>query len=94
MSITPETVEHVAKLARLAITPDEAQRYSKDLSNIMTLVAQLEALDLSAIELDPETPQANILRPDVAVREFEPDALLANAPDREERFFRVPRILD
>jgi aspartyl-tRNA(Asn)/glutamyl-tRNA(Gln) amidotransferase subunit C len=93
MTITPDTVEHVAKLARLELTPDEVQRYTKDLANILSLVEQLNAVDLSQIELEMDVKEAAVLREDKANREFTRDELMANAPDVEDGFFRVPKIL-
>lgn len=93
MTITQETVEHVAKLARLELTPDEVQRYTQDLGKILTLVEQLNEIDLSAIEVGMETNVPTNFREDKSVREFSHDELLANAPEEEDGFFRVPKIL-
>ena len=93
MTITQETVEHVAKLARLELTPDEIQRYTQDLTNILSLVEQLNAVDLSQVEVEMDTTAAAVLREDKANREFTRDELMANAPDVEDGFFRVPKIL-
>jgi aspartyl-tRNA(Asn)/glutamyl-tRNA(Gln) amidotransferase subunit C len=93
MTITQETVEHVAKLARLELTPEEIQRYTQDLGKILSLVEQLNEVDLSQIEIEMETNQATNFREDKSIREFSRDDLLANAPHEEEGFFRVPKIL-
>ncbi len=97
MTITKETVEHVARLARLELTPDEVVRYTDDLANILTLVEQLDALDLAgvSVETSPEEAQAvpTVFREDRGVREFDRDTLLAIAPCEEDGFYRVPRIL-
>lgn len=93
MTITSDTVEHVAKLARLELTAEEIERYTRDLANILTLVEQLNELDLAEINLDLDVGQAPALRPDHAVREFSRDALMANAPEVEDGYFRVPKIL-
>jgi aspartyl-tRNA(Asn)/glutamyl-tRNA(Gln) amidotransferase subunit C len=93
MTITQETVEHVAKLARLELTPDEVQRYTQDLTNILSLVEQLNSVDLSQVEVEMDITEAAVLREDKATREFTRDELMANAPDVEDGFFRVPKIL-
>jgi len=93
MTITQETVEHVAKLARLELTPDEVQRYTQDLGKILTLVKQLNEVDLSQIEVGMETNVPTNFREDKQVREFSREELLANAPHEEDGFFRVPKIL-
>jgi aspartyl-tRNA(Asn)/glutamyl-tRNA(Gln) amidotransferase subunit C len=93
MTITPETVQHVAKLARLELTPEETQRYTKDLSNILGIVEQLNEVDLSDIEVALEVTEPTVFRADQAQREFTREELLANAPVEEDGFFRVPKIL-
>lgn len=93
MTITQETVEHVAKLARLELTPDEVQRYTQDLGKILTLVEQLNEVDLSQIELSLQSDTPTVFREDKSAREFTREELMANAPDVEDGFFRVPKIL-
>jgi aspartyl-tRNA(Asn)/glutamyl-tRNA(Gln) amidotransferase subunit C len=93
MTITKETVEHVAKLARLELTPDEVTRNTEDLGKILSLVEQLNELDLSQVDVALQVDEPALLRPDQAVREFEREALLRNAPHEEDGFFRVPKIL-
>lgn len=93
MTITQETVNHVAKLARLELTPEETERYTEDLGKILSLVEQLNELDLSAVSLDVDTNTPTVMRADQGTREFTRDELLKNAPHEEEGFFRVPKIL-
>ena len=97
MSISPETVSHVAKLARLELSPEEIDRFSKDLSGILGLVKELDALDLDGISLEMSEEEASkaevVLRKDEARREFDREVILANAPEAEDGCFRVPRIL-
>lgn len=93
MTITQETVEHVAKLARLELTPDEIQRYTQDLGKILSLVEQLNEVDLSQIEVEMDVNAPTNFREDKPIREFSREALLKNAPHEEDGFFRVPKIL-
>ena len=93
MTITQETVEHVAKLARLELTPEETQSYTQDLSKILSLVEQLNELELSDTEVGLAVDAPTVFREDKAVREFSREELLANAPHEEDGFFRVPKIL-
>lgn len=93
MTITQETVNHVAKLARLELTPEETERYTEDLGKILSLVEQLNELDLSSVSLDVDTDTPTNMRADQGVREFTREELLKNAPHEEEGFFRVPKIL-
>lgn len=93
MTTTPESVAHVAKLARLELTPEETQRYTEDLNKILGMVEQLNELNLSDIAIELDVAQPTVLRPDQGIREFTRDELLANAPQEEDGFFRVPKIL-
>jgi aspartyl-tRNA(Asn)/glutamyl-tRNA(Gln) amidotransferase subunit C len=93
MTITQETVEHVAKLARLELTPDEVTRYTQDLGKILSLVEQLNEVDLSQVDLALQVDAPTVFRADEAVREFDRETLLKNAPHEEDGFFRVPKIL-
>jgi aspartyl-tRNA(Asn)/glutamyl-tRNA(Gln) amidotransferase subunit C len=93
MSITPETVNHVAKLARLELTAEEASRFAKELGSILTLVDQLNEVDLSGIEVEMSADTPSVLRIDQGIREFTREELMANAPDEEDGCFRVPKIL-
>src|SRR5690606_35550829 len=93
MTITRETVEHVAKLARLELNPAEVDRYTRDLSRILQMVDELNALNLDDIDVALSLEHPAVLREDKPVREFTRDELLKNAPSEEEGFFQVPRIL-
>ncbi len=92
--ITEETVLHVAKLARLELTPEETHRYAQELSKILHLVDELADLDLSSstLELVPEHP--TLFREDKQTWNFDRQDLLSNTPEEENGFFRVPKILD
>lgn len=100
MTITPETVKHVATLARLELTEDETARYTHDLSMIMELVSQLDQLDTSKIEnTEGIYPSQDIslevvYREDTVQKEYTREGLLRNAPETEDQCFRVPQILD
>lgn len=93
MTISQETVQHVAKLARLELTPEESERYTQDLGKILALVEELNQVDLSQVELGMDSSAPTVFREDKAVREFSREELMANAPLEEDGFFRVPKIL-
>lgn len=94
MSLSTEEVRKVAQLARLHLTADEEERFATQLSNILDYIEQLNELDVEGVE--PTTRAidvSNIMRDD----RLEPcpnrEALLNCAPDRDEDFFKVPKIL-
>ncbi len=95
MPITINDVRHIAFLARLALTPEEEQLYTEQLSAVLDHAARLaevhtEHISPTASVLDLQAP----LRSDVA-RPCPPRAkILSNAPDSAEGMFRVPPILE
>jgi len=88
-------VEHVARLARLSLTDDEAERMVGELSGILEHVEDLAAIDLDGV---PPTahplPLVNVLRADEVGPTLDREEVLAAAPDAADGRFRVPRILD
>jgi aspartyl-tRNA(Asn)/glutamyl-tRNA(Gln) amidotransferase subunit C len=88
-------VERIAELARLELTPDEAERMAAELAAILGYVEQLAALDTDDIEATCHAlPLATPFRDDRAEPPLEPEQVLANAPEREGFAFVVPRVLD
>ena len=80
--ITVKDVEHVAKLARLELTEDEKVLYTKQLGDVLKYVDQMtQVIDF-----------VNVTREDIPVQEISKEALMANAPDEENGFFKVPKI--
>lgn len=95
MRITKEQVEHVAKLARLAITEQEKEKYSQQLSSILTYIEKLNELDTSRVEPTFHVlPLKNVFREDVVRPSCPREEILKNAPERTEEFFRVPKIIE
>ncbi len=93
--ITREDVQRVARLARLELAPEEQERITPQLDAILGYVESLRALDTETVE--PTTtviPMVTVLREDEERPSLDRDQALANAPDREGAFFRVPRIIE
>ena len=94
MAVTRADVEHVAMLARLALTDDETEQLTGELGAILEYAADVSALDTADV---PPTahplPLANVLRPDEVRPGLDRDEVLAEAPAAEDGQFRVPRIL-
>lgn len=93
--LTAAEVQHVARLARLELTEGELEKLRLDLSAIVSYMERLGEVDTSRV---PATlgvqPQANVFREDIAAESLGPDAVLANAPRREQNAFQIPRILE
>jgi aspartyl-tRNA(Asn)/glutamyl-tRNA(Gln) amidotransferase subunit C len=92
--LSRDDVAHVAHLARLGLTDDELARLEGQLNHILDQYAILAQLDTEAIPPTAQTIELeNILRDDVARPSLPVEDVLANAPDRESDFIRVPPIL-
>jgi aspartyl-tRNA(Asn)/glutamyl-tRNA(Gln) amidotransferase subunit C len=94
MALTREEVLHVAELARLSLSPEEIELFTLQLNEILEYVEKLQELDTSGVApLAHVIPLFNVFRED-QVRESLPlDAVLENAPAREDGNFLVPRII-
>jgi aspartyl-tRNA(Asn)/glutamyl-tRNA(Gln) amidotransferase subunit C len=92
--ITRQDVEHVARLARLALTEQEVEALTHELGAILDHAAEVSALEIADV---PPTahplPLVNVLRHDEARPGVPRDEVLAEAPEAEDGRFRVPRIL-
>ena len=95
MTLSLKKVEHIAELARLALTDAEKERFREQLSAILDYAARLQAIDTSAIPPTASVlPVDTVLRDDVARPGLPPEQILANAPDQKDNMFRVPVILE
>jgi aspartyl-tRNA(Asn)/glutamyl-tRNA(Gln) amidotransferase subunit C len=91
MAISRDEVVHVARLARLALTEDELDRFAGQLDAILEAVGKVSELDLSEVEptLHP-LALSNVWAEDAPQPSLPVEDALANAPDREDDAFRVP----
>lgn len=88
-------VRKVAKLARLELTEAEVEEFTGQLSAILDYVEKMNELDTEGVEpLAHCLPISNVFREDGAKESLGTDAVLANAPQRDGDFFKVPKILD
>lgn len=93
--ITVKDVEHVAKLARLALSDHEKRLYTEQLGRIIEYFDQLQEVDTRDVEpMSHPLPLHNAMRDDVVAQPLGHETMLAGAPDREGPFFRVPKISD
>ena len=93
--ISKEQVQHVANLARLAITEEETEMLTKQLDQIITFAEQLNELDTENVE--PTTHvlhMKNVLREDKASQGLAREEVLKNAPDHQDGQIRVPGIME
>ncbi len=95
MKITRQEVEHVAKLARLELTEQEADTFTGQLDAILAYVDKLKELNTDGIiPTAHAVPMENAFREDLVQTSIGVDNALANAPARAESFFRVPKVIE
>ncbi len=88
-------VEHVAKLAKLKITPAERETMRRELAQMVDFAGQLEKIDTTGVEpMAHIMPVFNVLRPDVPVPSFDRDLLLENTPAKEDGYIFVPQVVE
>lgn len=95
MKVDHQTVEHVAALARIELRQGEREAYTETLRSILAFFERLREVDTQDV---PPTSHvldlAGVTRPDRCAPSLDVDEALGNAPDRADRFYRVPKILD
>jgi len=95
MKLSRAQVEHIAELARLALTDREKSTFQEQLSAILEYAGRLQQVDTSAVPPTPAVlPLRNVMRQDAVEPSLAPEDVLANAPDQAEGQFRVKTILD
>lgn len=101
--VTIEEVRHVADLANLELTAEELPRMARDLSAILGHIAQLNELDTSAIEPMAQVGElpgtmaaveGETLRVDAVKASVDRGAVMAEAPESDGRFFKVPKVIE
>ncbi len=95
MSVDATTVKKVASLARIAITDADAERLAPELNNILGWIEQLGEVDTASVEpMTAVIPNVLRLRDDIVTEGGQRDAILANAPQGEQGFFTVPKVVE
>lgn len=92
--ISIDQVKYVANLARLAITEEEAEKFTKQLDDIITFAEQLNELDTDTIEPTSHVlNMKNVLREDVSQKGLPREEVLKNAPEHQDGQIKVPAII-
>ena len=93
--IDRKDVEHVARLARLALTEAELERMRGEMAAILQYIEKLKVVDVEGVEpTSHAVPLVNVMREDEVEPSVDREAMMRNAPDRSGEFFRVPRIIE
>ena len=93
--ISEAQVDHVARLARLALNAEEKQRFTEQLNAILAYMEQLNQVATAGVEPTTHVLDLfNVFRDDTIRSSLETEVALANAPESEHQFFVVPRIVE
>ncbi len=94
-TLTQQDVKRIAELARLELTADELDLYTRQLGDILTYVEQIRALDTTGVAPTSQVLNHPVDRDDALQPSLSREDLLANAPDaaREAGLFKVPRVI-
>jgi aspartyl-tRNA(Asn)/glutamyl-tRNA(Gln) amidotransferase subunit C len=89
------SIDHIARLARLSLSEEEKRLFGAQLESILSYMDKLNELDTSAAEPTSHVLElSNVTREDANTRCLDREDALANAPDRTEKFYRVPKIIE
>ena len=95
MSIDTETARRVAKLARIAVPEENLPALAEEFNAILGFIEQLGEVDVDGVEpMTSVTPMAMKKRADVVTDGSKADDIVANAPERAENFFMVPKVVE
>ncbi|HDN84540.1 MAG TPA: Asp-tRNA(Asn)/Glu-tRNA(Gln) amidotransferase subunit GatC [Candidatus Aerophobetes bacterium] len=89
-----EQVRYIAHLSRLELTPEEEEKFTRQLGDILSYVEKLREVDTTNIPPTSHVlPLKNVFREDKLSFSLSPDEALSNAPDRKDNLFKVPKII-
>jgi len=95
MALDNKTVQDIARLARLNVSEEQTEKYRDELSNILDLVAQMEAVDTSGIEPMTHPFDATLrMRTDEVSEQNQRDKFQVIAPNAEAGLYLVPKVID
>lgn len=95
MSLSPEEVLHIARLARISLSTTDVERFTAQLSGILDHFTALSALDTTGVEATAHPlPLFNVMRADIVSPSLTRAEALANAPEQEDGLIRVRAVLE
>lgn len=94
MAVTKDQVKHIAKLARLKLSEEELESYTKELSSILDYMEKLNEIDTSNVEpLTHPVENKNVFREDEIGNSVKTKEALKNAPQKDDKYFKVPKVI-
>lgn len=94
MPISKDDILRIAALAKLELNPEELESLHHDLTKIISYIDQIRQVDTSGIVPQSQFIKAeNVFRDDIVKPSLTKEQALSNAPDKDDDYFRVPRVL-
>lgn len=89
------STEHLSRLARLSLSEEEKRLFASQLDSILNYMGKLNELDTANVEPTSHViSMNNVVRDDLQKPSLSREEALKNAPDKTDKFFRVPRIIE
>ena len=93
--ISDETIDYVAILAKLELSPEEKEQAKTDMGRMLDYIDKLNELDTTGVEpMSHVFPVQNVFREDVVINGDESEKILKNAPGEKDNMFMVPRTFE
>ena len=95
MKVDKELVKYIAHLSRIKLTEKELEKFPLQLENILAYVEKLDKVDVNNVEPTSHVlPLKNVYREDKAKKSIDIEEVMKVAPERQENFFKVPRVIE
>jgi len=95
MKIEKDKIKYTANLARISLTSEEEVLFSEQLNNILSYMEKIGKIDTADVKpTSHAVSMGNVFRDDIPKKSLLTKEVLINVPDKEDSFFRVPRILE
>ncbi|NQT94973.1 MAG: Asp-tRNA(Asn)/Glu-tRNA(Gln) amidotransferase subunit GatC [Candidatus Omnitrophica bacterium] len=95
MSIKKDTIRYVANLARIELNSDEEKLFAKQLNDILAYMDKINKLDTGSIEpMSHAVSIGNVFREDSVKESLSNEEALKNSPDKKDKFFKVPKVIE
>ena len=95
MKVDKELVKYIAHLSRIKLTEKELEKFPLQLENILAYVEKLDKVDVKNVEPTSHVlPLKNVYRDDKVKKSIDIEEVMKVAPDRQENFFKVPRVIE
>ncbi|MFC1704455.1 Asp-tRNA(Asn)/Glu-tRNA(Gln) amidotransferase subunit GatC [Candidatus Omnitrophota bacterium] len=92
---TKKDIEYVAHLSRINLEKEELEYFTKQLEDILKYIQKLNKVDISKVEPTAHVlPVKNVLRKDTPKKSLPVKEVLQNAPGKDEKFFKVPKVIE